>query len=115
MTDVGTDLLGWASSWAAIVILFATIGVFWRLMKGPSPADRIVALDMLGILMVAFAGVFAVAAGEAAFLDVALALALVAFLGTVAFARYIERRGVAAAVDGARADGPDRVRREAGR
>jgi multicomponent Na+:H+ antiporter subunit F len=42
--------------------------------------------------MVAFAGVFVVATGRAAFLDVAIVLALVGFLGTVAFARYAERR-----------------------
>lgn len=88
----GTAFLNAASTVAAAAILVAMLGVSWRLIKGPTAADRIVALDMLGILMVAFAGVFAVRAGETAFLDVALALALVAFLGTVAFARYLERR-----------------------
>lgn len=88
----GIAFLGAASAVAATTILVAMLGVSWRLMKGPTATDRIVALDMLGILMVAFAGVFAVSAGETAFLDVALALALVAFLGTVAFARYLERR-----------------------
>lgn len=104
MTEIGTGFLGWAADWAAVVILLAAIGVFWRLLKGPSAADRIVALDMLGILMVAFGGVFAVAAGESAFLDVALALALVAFLGTVAFARYVERRDAARVTEGAGED-----------
>lgn len=88
----GTDFLNLAAAVAAATILVAMLGVSWRLMQGPSAADRIIALDMLGILMVGFAGVFAVSAGETVFLDVALALALVAFLGTVAFARYLERR-----------------------
>lgn len=87
-----TAFLEAASAVAATTILLAMLGVSWRLMKGPTAADRIVALDMLGILLVGFAGVFAVSAGETAFLDVALALAFVAFLGTVAFARYLERR-----------------------
>ncbi len=92
MNGTESSLLAMATFVSSVVILVAAVGVAWRLIKGPSAADRVVALDVLGILMVAFAAVFAVSAGEAAFLDVALALALIAFLGTVAFARYVERR-----------------------
>jgi len=74
------------------LLLIGMVGSFVRMVRGPSLADRVVALDMLAVLMVAFAGVFVVASGQIAFLDVAIALALVGFLGTVAFARYAERR-----------------------
>lgn len=74
------------------LLLIGMVGSFFRMVRGPSLADRVVALDMLTVLMVAFAGVFVVATGRAVFLDVAIALALVGFLGTVAFARYAERR-----------------------
>jgi multicomponent Na+:H+ antiporter subunit F len=62
---------------------------FIRLAIGPSGADRVVALDMLAILMVGFAALFAMESGEPSFLDIAIALALVSFLGTVALARYV--------------------------
>ncbi len=74
------------------LLLLGMACAFVRMVRGPSLADRVVGLDMLAVLMVAFAGVFAVAADEPAFLDVAIALALVGFLGTVAFARYAKRR-----------------------
>jgi multicomponent Na+:H+ antiporter subunit F len=74
------------------LLLVGMVGSFVRMVRGPSLPDRVVALDMLTVLMVAFAGVFVVATGRAAFLDVAIVLALVGFLGTVAFARYAERR-----------------------
>ena len=63
-----------------------------RLVRGPSRADRVVALDLLTILAIALIACLAVATGSDALLDVAIALALVAFLGTVALAKAIERR-----------------------
>lgn len=63
---------------------------FLRLVRGPSLPDRVVALDLMATLAVGFMAVYAVATGQALFLDVAAALALIAFLGTVTFARFIE-------------------------
>lgn len=65
---------------------------FVRLIKGPSLPDRIVALDMMTVQIVAFCGLLAILAEETAFIDVAIVLALVGFLATVALARYVERR-----------------------
>lgn len=76
---------------AMALLLVGLVLALARMVLGPSPADRIVALDMVSMLLVAFAGTAAIAFDEAAFLDVAITLALVAFLGTVAFARYVER------------------------
>lgn len=74
------------------LVLLGMVFAFVRMAAGPSLADRVVALDMLTVLMAAFAGAFAVASGEPAYLDAAIALALAGFLGTVALARYAERR-----------------------
>ena len=63
----------------------------YRVVRGPRNADRIIALDLLSVLVVSMGGLYAVFSGESAFLDVAIAYALVAFLGTVAFARYLEK------------------------
>jgi multicomponent Na+:H+ antiporter subunit F len=85
-------LLTWAID-GAFILLMAAIGLaFLRLARGPSLPDRVVALDLITILAVAFSTLFAIASGEPAYLDVAIALALVAFLATVAFARFAERR-----------------------
>jgi multicomponent Na+:H+ antiporter subunit F len=75
---------------AALMILLALGCAFVRLVRGPTLADRVVALDFVSMLLVAFLTLLALAARRDAFLDAALALALVAFLATVAFARYIE-------------------------
>ncbi len=64
-----------------------------RLARGPTLPDRVVALDLIAFLAVGFIAVYAVAAEQPAALDAALTLALIAFLGTVAFARYVEHFG----------------------
>lgn len=61
-----------------------------RLLRGPSLADRVVALDLLGTVAIGMIAAAAVVAEAAELLDVALVVALVMFLGTVAFARYLE-------------------------
>jgi multicomponent Na+:H+ antiporter subunit F len=63
-----------------------------RLARGPSVADRVVALDLISLLTVGLIAAHAVARREPVLLDVALVIALVTFLATVSFARYIERR-----------------------
>lgn len=63
-----------------------------RLVKGPSLADRVVALDLIGYLTIGFMVVHAVVTERPAFLDVAVVLSLFVFLGTVIFGRYIERQ-----------------------
>lgn len=61
-----------------------------RLVMGPSLPDRVVALDLMATLSVGVIGTYALQSGQALFIDVAVVLALLAFLGTVAFANYIE-------------------------
>lgn len=62
-----------------------------RLVRGPSFPDRVVALDLLTTLGIGLIAVDAIALRETVLLDVAIVLALTSFLGTVAFARYVER------------------------
>lgn len=64
-----------------------------RVIRGPSTPDRVLALDLLGSIGIGTIGVIAVVSGSSLFLDVALVIALLSFLGTVAFARYLERTG----------------------
>ena len=79
---------------AALALLGASVLlVLVRLGRGPDLANRVVALDLLSILGVGIASAAAVVSGDAVYLDVALILALIAFVSTVAFARYAERGG----------------------
>lgn len=76
----------------ALVMLTIAMGVaFVRLVKGPSLPSRVVALDLMASLAVGIIAVYAVATKQPIFLDVAIALALVGFLGTVAFAYFVEK------------------------
>ncbi|TVQ56091.1 MAG: hypothetical protein EA355_08260 [Rhodobacteraceae bacterium] len=76
----------------AIAVSALSLGlVFVRLVRGPTLADRVVALDLVSSITVVLLTLFALALGDGAYLDAAIALALVAFLATVAFARYIDR------------------------
>jgi len=64
-----------------------------RLIRGPTLADRVLALDMLVTVGIGFIAVLTVLTGYGQYLDVAIGLGLVGFLATVAFARYILARG----------------------
>lgn len=64
-----------------------------RLALGPSLADRILAVDCLLVAGVVGIGVEAARTGGGAYLDILLVVALVAFTGTTAVARFIERKG----------------------
>jgi multicomponent Na+:H+ antiporter subunit F len=68
--------------------------VFIRLLMGPTLPDRVIAIDLIGVLMVSLLVVAAGMTGQQAFLDVAMVVALISFVGTVAYARYIEREGL---------------------
>ena len=81
-----------ASLIALAMLSVALLLAFVRLVRGPSLPDRVVALDLISILAAGVTAVYAIAAEQAVFLDVAIILALIAFLGTVAFARYVEKQ-----------------------
>jgi multicomponent Na+:H+ antiporter subunit F len=64
---------------------------FVRLVRGPSLPDRVVALDLTAALVVGLIVVYDLATHQPVLLDVAMVMALVGFLGAVAFAYYVER------------------------
>ena len=79
---------------ALVLLAVLSIGivlVFVRLLLGPNIPDRLVALDLLTTVGVGIAALYCIAFDEPVYLDVAIVLALVAFLGTVTFSRYIEK------------------------
>lgn len=76
---------------AALLLAGAVLAAGVRIVRGPAAADRVIALDMLGLVGVAAAGLAALVSGTPAFVDIALGVALVGFLATVAFAGFIAR------------------------
>lgn len=77
---------------AALTTLAVAAAItFVRLVKGPTLPDRVIAIDLIGVLLVCLPVLMAGVTAQQAFLDVAMVVALISFVGTVAYARYIER------------------------
>jgi multisubunit Na+/H+ antiporter MnhF subunit len=87
---------------AALLLAAAVLAAGVRIVRGPGAADRVIALDMLGLIGVAAAGLAALVSGTPAFVDIALGVALVGFLTTVAFAGFIARGTIASPTPGER-------------
>jgi multicomponent Na+:H+ antiporter subunit F len=79
------------SFFALTMLAVAASLTFVRVVKGPTLPDRVIALDLIGVLLVCMLVVMAGITGQGPFLDVAMVVALISFVGTVAYARYIER------------------------
>jgi multicomponent Na+:H+ antiporter subunit F len=62
----------------------------YRIFKGPTAADRAVAVDILGIVIVGFCAILVVFTGRSFLLDIAISWALVSYIGTLALAKYLE-------------------------
>lgn len=74
------------------ILLFCVLLLLFRVARGPSAADRIVAVDILGILITGVCGLLALATGRSFFLDIAIAWALQSFIATLALAKVLEGR-----------------------
>lgn len=74
-----------------MILGLALLMSFIRIVKGPTLPDRIVAMDLFGVLVVGLIVVLAGRTGVRATLDAAIVIALIGFLGTVAYATYVQR------------------------
>lgn len=86
-------MLDFTITFAYISLSLALILSFIRLVKGPSLPDRIVALELIASIVIGLFGLNAIETGVSAYLDIAIVLALTAFLVAVGFARFILVRG----------------------
>ena len=78
---------------AYVGLVFAAMAAIYRLVTGPTMADRIIALDLLLVSLMTAIVVDAVATGDAALLNVLAVIAIIGFTATVAVARFMERSG----------------------
>lgn len=90
------SLLRWQSGFLAhcfFVLMFCFSFCLLRIAMGPTPADRAVAIDTLGILIVGFCAVLSIHTGRDWYIDIAIAWALQSFIGALALAKYLEGKG----------------------
>jgi multicomponent Na+:H+ antiporter subunit F len=91
MTDHSV-LPEWVALTALTMLSAAMLLALYRLAKGPSLPDRIVALDLIASLSIGFTIVFAIYTGQVRYLDIAVIVAVVIFIGTVAYATYLKKK-----------------------
>ncbi|AQS62340.1 hypothetical protein AGRHK599_LOCUS575 [Rhizobium rhizogenes] len=87
------QIVSFATILASVVLSVAFLLTVYRVVVGPTLPDRIVALDMLVGIAIGFIAVIAIRTGFNLYVDIAIALGLVGFLATVAFARFVLSRG----------------------
>ncbi|WP_419913266.1 cation:proton antiporter [Hoeflea sp.] len=92
MTDAAT-LVDWAVQISLTLLCLSFAVTVYRVISGPTLPDRILALDMLVATAIGFIAVIGIKTGYTLYVDIAIALGLVGFLATVAFARFILTRG----------------------
>lgn len=85
-------IVSWATIAALVILSLSFLLTVYRVIKGPTLPDRIVALDMLVGIVIGFIAVIAIKTGFTLYIDIAIALGLVGFLATVAFARFVLSR-----------------------
>ncbi|HSF11822.1 MAG TPA: K+/H+ antiporter subunit F [Erythrobacter sp.] len=84
-------VLPWALAFGFAALSLALVLNLWRLFKGPGVADRILALDTMVINVIGLIVLAGIAGGEGTSFEAALLLAMVGFVGTVAYAKFLLR------------------------
>lgn len=79
---------------AVYVLLLAACLCLYRISRGPTAADRIVVVDILGILIVGFCALVSISTERSWYIDIGIAWALQSFIGTLALAKCLEGKGL---------------------
>lgn len=87
------DLTGWFFVTTGLMMVGAIGIATWRVFRGPTLPDRVIAIDMVGVFAVGMLVLVSIGIDSSALLSVAVVAALILFIGTAAFAIYLERRG----------------------
>jgi multicomponent Na+:H+ antiporter subunit F len=78
---------------ALYIIILAALMCLYRVWRGPTAADRIVAVDILGLMIVGLCAILTVATGRSWYIDIGIAWALQAFVTILALSKYLEGKG----------------------
>lgn len=77
---------------AVFILILACMLCLYRIFRGPSGADRVVAVDILGIMIVGLCAVLTISTGRSWYIDIGIAWALQSFISTLALSKYLEGR-----------------------
>ena len=72
-----------------LILLACSVACLYRVLRGPTAADRIVAIDILGILVVGFCAIVGIPTGRTWYIDIGIAWTLQSFISTLALAKYL--------------------------
>lgn len=75
---------------AFYILLLCAVLCLFRVLAGPTSADRIMAIDIVGILIVGICALLSVSSGQSWYIDIGIAWALQSFIGVLALAKYLE-------------------------
>ena len=76
---------------APAILVLAMLGMLYRVVKGPTTADRVIALDSIGIGLISVVSLLSILLDTTMFFEVILLLGILAFIGTVAFSKFLEK------------------------
>lgn len=74
-----------------ILIVLSMVGVLYRVYRGPSVPDRLISLDGIGVMLISSIALLSILFDTRFFIDVILLIAIMSFIGTVSFSKFIER------------------------
>lgn len=78
---------------ALYIIILACSLCLYRIWRGPTGADRVVAVDILGIMIIGLCSILTISTGRSWYIDIGIAWALQSFISTLALSKYLEGRG----------------------
>jgi multicomponent Na+:H+ antiporter subunit F len=78
---------------AMYILVLACALCLYRVFMGPTGADRIVAIDIFGIMIIGFCSVLTISTGRSWYIDIGIAWALQSFIATLALSKYLEGKG----------------------
>lgn len=76
---------------SVVLVTIAMLVIVYRLVKGPNASDRVVSLDAIGVCLISLVGLFSIIVETSFYLEIILLLAILSFIGTVAFSKFIEK------------------------
>ncbi|WP_153721213.1 Na(+)/H(+) antiporter subunit F1 [Sporosarcina cascadiensis] len=74
-----------------VLVILSMLGLLYRVWKGPSVPDRLIALDAIGVMLISAIALLSILFDTPFFIDVILLIAIMSFIGTVSFSKFIER------------------------
>jgi multicomponent Na+:H+ antiporter subunit F len=75
-----------------IALLLALVITLYRLMRGPSSSDRIIALDLVASVVMGFILLYSVLVKKEIYVDIAIVISLISFIGTIAISIYLRHK-----------------------